>query len=127
MNTEPRCEIKNTLVIEDDEAIRDSLKMVLELEGYTVFTAINGQDGLEKLKTMPKPCIIFLDLMMPIMNGWEFIELIEKDILLATIPVVIVSAFADKNKTSHAKGIVKKPVDINDLLKFVEQYCAKGA
>lgn len=122
---EPNCEIHNTLVIEDDEAIRDSLKLVLELEGYSVFTAANGKEGLELLKTMPRPCIIFLDLMMPIMNGWEFIDAIEKDDILAEIPVIIVSAFVDKGKTTHAKGIVKKPVDINDLLKFVNKYCVK--
>lgn len=122
---EPICNIHNTLVIEDDEAIRDSLKLVLELEGYSVFTAANGKEGLEMLKNIPRPCIIFLDLMMPIMNGWEFIDAIEKDDILAEIPVIIVSAFADKSKTTHAKGIVKKPVDINDLLKFVNKYCVK--
>ena len=116
----------NTLVVEDDEAIRESLKLILEFEGYTVYTASNGKEGLEILKKIPRPCIIFLDLMMPIMNGWDFIEAVEKDVVLATIPVVIVSAFADSGRNLHVKGIVKKPVNIDDLMKFSNQYCLKG-
>lgn len=116
----------NTLVIEDDEAIRESLKLILEFEGYTVYTASNGKEGLEILKKIPRPCIIFLDLMMPIMNGWDFIEAVEKDVVLATIPVVIVSAFTDSGRSPHVKGIVKKPINIDDLMKFSNQYCLKG-
>ncbi|MFP5384896.1 MAG: response regulator [Bacteriovoracia bacterium] len=116
----------NSLVIEDDEAIRESLKLLLEFEGYTVYTASNGKEGLEILKEIPRPCIIFLDLMMPVMNGWDFIETIEKDVVLAKIPVVIVSAFADSGKSLHVKGIVKKPIDINVLMKIANQYCLEG-
>lgn len=116
---------KNTLVIEDDPAIRETLKLVLEMEGYQVFTASNGKEGIELLRDIPKPCIILLDLMMPVMNGWEFVEAIEKDVILATIPVVVVSAFTDRTKTIKATDVIKKPVDLSALLKILQDYCGK--
>ncbi len=68
MSTEvKRC--KDILVVEDDAGIREALRMILELEGYNIREASNGKEGLEVLKSMPRPCLILLDLMMPIMDG----------------------------------------------------------
>lgn len=114
---------KNTLIIEDDQAIRDSLKLALELEGYNVYTASNGQDGINLLKEIPRPCIILLDLMMPVMNGWEFVNVIEDDVALTTIPVVVVSAYSDRAKTIKVDGVIKKPVDLDVLPKTVREFC----
>lgn len=125
-NNETICDtIKNILVIEDDQAIRDSIKMALEFEGYNVFTAANGKEGIEVLQKMPRPCIILLDLMMPIMNGWDFVDTVEKDMVLATIPVVVVSAYSE-GREIKASGIIKKPVDLNALLNLVKKFCVKG-
>lgn len=114
---------KKTLVIEDDKAIRDSLKFVLEFEGYKVFTAANGKEGIDLLLKIPRPCLILLDLMMPVMNGWEFIETMGKNTTLSNIPVIVVSAFTERAKDINAKAIMKKPVDIFELLNIVKEHC----
>lgn len=111
------------LVVEDDAGIRESLRLILEVENYAVTTAADGKEGLQKLATMPKPCLILVDLMMPVMNGWEFVKALEGNMLLASIPVVIVTAYADSAKTIRASGIVKKPVNLDELLSFVRQHC----
>ena len=112
------------LIIEDDEGIRTSLRLALEFEGYTVFTAANGKEGLDVLPTMPRPCLILLDLMMPVMNGWEFIKALEEgDVTLATIPVVIVTAFAEQAQALKSKGVIKKPVDLDVLFQAVKKWC----
>ncbi|MEO5970088.1 MAG: response regulator [Bdellovibrionia bacterium] len=67
-----RC--KSILVVEDEESIRENFQLLLELEGYSVFTASNGKESLRILKTIEKPCLILLDLLMPVMNGMEFLE-----------------------------------------------------
>lgn len=115
---------KDILVVEDDEGIRETLKLALELEGYTVTTAANGQEGLDVLPTMPTPCLILLDLMMPVMNGWAFAEALRADMMLAPIPVVVVTAFAEKAaRVTQARGILKKPIDFDSLLRVVKQFC----
>lgn len=114
---------KNILVVEDNKEIQDSLKVALEVEGYNVFTADNGKEGLDALNKMPTPCMILLDLMMPVMNGWEFVEEISKDIMLSSIPVVVVSAFGDKKGTPKTEGYIQKPVDLDALLNTVSKHC----
>lgn len=115
---------KQILIVEDDEGIREALRLTLELEGYEVITAANGELGLEALSTLQKPCLILLDLMMPVMDGWAFAEALGKNMALAAIPFVIVSAFSGKEKgVAGARGFIKKPVDADVLLKLVGQYC----
>jgi CheY-like chemotaxis protein len=114
---------KIILVVEDDEGIRETLKFALELDGYKVSTAANGQEGIELLQTIPKPGLILLDLMMPVMDGWGFIAALEKDMAFSTIPVVVVSAFADKAKTIRAAEIITKPMNFEHLMEVVKKYC----
>jgi two-component system chemotaxis response regulator CheY len=119
-------EIKNChsiLVIEDDDDIRNVMVEVLEAEGYITESAINGKDALEKLTVISKPCLVLLDMMMPIMNGREFLDTIMKDAYLAPIPVLIVSAVADRTNTEGSVGFLKKPIDIDVVLNVVAQYC----
>jgi CheY-like chemotaxis protein len=117
------CKCKNILIVEDEKSIQEILKDALEMEGYSVFTADNGKEGLAKLPTIPTPCLILLDLMMPVMNGWQFAEAISKDMVLATIPVVLVTAYGERAKLVPSKGIIKKPIDFEFLLKTVEKWC----
>jgi CheY-like chemotaxis protein len=114
---------KTVLIVEDDEGIRETFRFALELENYTVFTAANGQIGFELLATIPKPCVILLDLMMPVMDGWGFVDVIGKDVSFVEIPIVVISAFADKAKTIRAQRVLEKPVDLNTLSQIVNQYC----
>src|SRR4051812_23507934 len=102
---------KNILIVEDDEGIRETLVLALELEGYTVTTAGNGQEGLDVLPHMQTPCLILLDLMMPVMNGWAFAEALRADMVLAAIPVVVVTAFSERAaRVTQARGVLKKPI-----------------
>lgn len=121
----PPLNCNSILVVEDDQSIRETLQFALELEGYKVFGAENGRKALEILPHISKPCLILLDLMMPVMNGWEFSEAVKKDALLADIPVVVVSAFVDKAQTIKSKGIIKKPIDLETLFQTVKQWCGR--
>ncbi|MDO9183622.1 MAG: response regulator [Bacteriovorax sp.] len=114
---------KIILIIEDNIEIQDSIKTALEDEGFKVFTANNGKEGIEALRKIPTPCLILLDLMMPVMNGWEFIEVISNDIMLSTIPVVVVSAFGDKKYTPIKSEYIPKPIDLDSLLSTVHKHC----
>ena len=117
-----RCQ--SILVVEDDEDIRNAIIDLLENEGYIADSAINGKDALEKLRKIKnKPCLVLLDMMMPIMNGRDFLDEVMKDARLAPIPVLIVSAVADKSNTAGSVGFLKKPIDIDVVLKVVSQYC----
>jgi CheY-like chemotaxis protein len=120
---------RNTiLVLEDDREIRESIVDVLEAEGYLVESAANGKEGLARLREIEKPCLILLDLMMPVMSGGEFLALARKDDALATIPVVIVSAWPSEAAqiAGATQGYVKKPIDLETLLATVDRFCSKG-
>jgi CheY-like chemotaxis protein len=106
--------------------IRVILKDALEWEGYSVYTASNGKEGMEILLEMPAPCLILLDLMMPVMSGWEFADALEADRVYADIPVVTLSAFSDPMRTIRVKGSIKKPVDLDLLVALVRQCCGPG-
>jgi CheY-like chemotaxis protein len=116
------------LIIEDDEAIRETLASVLEDEGYQVQCAAHGRAALQQLRSgAPLPCLILLDLMMPIMNGWEFRAEQLHDPALAHIPVIVLSA--DREVGARAsevsvQGYLSKPMDLTVLLDTVSQYCA---
>ncbi|MEO5968411.1 MAG: response regulator [Bdellovibrionia bacterium] len=114
---------RSLLVIEDDETIRELLKTALEFEGHEVFDASNGAEGIRMLSKMPVPCLILLDLMMPVMDGWEFVERLSKDRVYSNIPVIVITAFCDIGRPIRAKEVVKKPIDLDYLFKVVRQYC----
>lgn len=120
--TQENC-CSSVLVVEDDEDIRNSIIDLLESEGFQAQSAANGKEALDLLHHIQKPCLVLLDMMMPIMNGREFLDLVMKDSYLAPIPVVIVSAIADKTNTQGAIGFLKKPIDIDMVMKLVEKFC----
>jgi two-component system chemotaxis response regulator CheY len=111
------------LVVEDDKDIRGAIISLLESEGYNTESAENGKEALEKLSVIPKPCLVLLDMMMPIMNGREFLDTVMKDATLAPLPILVVSAIADRTNTEGSIGFLKKPIDINVVLNVVSQYC----
>jgi CheY-like chemotaxis protein len=114
------------LVVEDDEDIRDAMIGILESKGYTVSAATHGAEALAQLQAGRTPCIILLDLMMPVMDGWTFCAEREKDPALVAIPVVVVSAVSRLDpRTAALRAVdhVAKPVDVSKLLATVERYC----
>jgi len=115
------------LVVEDDPDIRFGLAVLLEDEGYEVLTAANGREALARLHTLSVlPSLILLDLMMPDMDGWEFRAEQRRDAVLATIPVIILSAAGDlaaRTTKLGAVGVMQKPVQVSDLLKAIKRHC----
>lgn len=129
MNTSNGC-VKIVMVVEDDDGIRDSLQDILEFEGYRVATARNGQEAIHVLNEIYRPCLILLDLFMPVMDGWQFLERVklEMDELLTEVPIVITSAAGDRAKEAAKQvcGFIKKPVDLDLLLATVTKYCDRA-
>ena len=113
------------MVVEDDYAIRETLRELLEDEGYRVTPAANGAEALHHLRNDRAPGLILLDLMMPVMNGWEFRDAIRRDPALAEIPVVLLSAddeLAQKAGAMRVQGYLSKPFQLQQLLLTVERY-----
>lgn len=118
---------RSILIIEDEPSIRSTLQELLKLEGYqTVYGAANGQEALELLRRIEHPCLILLDLMMPVMDGFQFLDRRDESDIVASIPIVIMSAAWESAKKAQRRveGIMKKPVDFDRLLETVHKYCA---
>ena len=116
--------IKTILVVEDDSTISSSLKELLEDNGYAVLTAFNGSEALDILKKITAPSLIILDLMMPIMDGFEFRENQLSNPLIKDIPVIIMSAdghIEEKRERARTAYYLKKPLDIFHLLAVIEK------
>ena len=112
------------LVVEDDHDIRVSVRNLLEDEGYRVLTVTDGRAALELLEhTAPSPSLIILDLMLPVMDGWQFAERLRALPRLAGIPIVIMSAYQEPPPPEAVVAFVKKPIDTDMLLHVVDRYC----
>ena len=117
---------RNILLVEDDKAIRDTLSQILEYLGCSVMLASNGLEALEILnKCETPPRVILLDLMMPNMNGWEFMKALDENPNQASTPIVIISAFTPKDPfPDRVVEKIKKPVNLNQLSSIIDKYCA---
>ncbi len=115
------------MVVDDDESIRSILEISLELEGYNVVTATNGKEALKLLVKSENCQLILLDLMMPVMNGWEFVEEIKKLRIYSNIPIILVTASGDSATDINVHKIVCKPIPLIDLLKIIGESIALSA
>jgi two-component system, chemotaxis family, chemotaxis protein CheY len=117
---------RDILVVDDDRDIRETLGEILVHEGYHVEMAENGARALEMIRRGPTPALVLLDLMMPVMSGWEFLELAEHDHQLAEIPVLVVSAMPAPLAPDGTRGGVKaclhKPLKLEELLNLVHRF-----
>jgi CheY-like chemotaxis protein len=124
MNSRYECE--GVLVVDDDADLLEATQAVLEDSGHRVLTAENGKQALSVLRgSAPRPCLILLDLMMPVMDGWRFRDEQEQDIALAPIPVVVVSGALDmlsKAASLRAAEHITKPLSFDRLLQVVRKY-----
>jgi len=116
---------KSVMVVDDDPSVRESMSRLLEAKGYIVLQADNGQTALELLKKEPHfPCLVILDLAMPIMDGRRFLEIRAQDPVLRDIPVVVVSG--NPPLPQPPKGIeayLTKPVNVDRLIDVIEHNC----
>lgn len=116
--------------MDDDHDIRESLIDAFGLLGYTAHGAANGQEAMDRLKSAEPPCLILLDLMMPVMSGQEFREHQMKDPKLAKIPVVVITAdghAGQKAEKMQAAAGLSKPLDFDALCVVAEKYCGQSA
>ncbi|HVL68243.1 MAG TPA: response regulator [Vicinamibacterales bacterium] len=111
------------LVVDDDADTRDVLRELLEGEGYRVATAGNGREALTTLEREPGTCAILLDLMMPVMDGWHFLQVRREDERLSQIPVIIISAYRERAALDGVAGVVGKPIAFDTLLTLLHQQC----
>ena len=114
------------LLVEDDQDLRESLAELLSLRGYATVAVTNGREALEWLRVNASPCLILLDLMLPVMSGWEFRRQQLADAKFSGIPVVIISGIHDAaihSQRLNAIAFLPKPINLQSLYDTLDEYC----
>jgi CheY-like chemotaxis protein len=109
------------LIVDDDELIRDTLRELVEMAGCSALLAANGRDALKVLETQ-RPCLVILDLLMPIMTGMELFEVMQNDPALAMIPIVVSTSAPDRAPAGAT--VLRKPIDIDDVVRWMRRTCS---
>jgi two-component system, chemotaxis family, chemotaxis protein CheY len=112
---------RTVLIVEDDEAVRESLAEVLELEGYQALQAANGKEALSLLRSSPRPDLILLDLVMPVMSGWQVLGRLRGTPALSSIPVLVLSSPYGPPPEGAVGGCIK-PYPLDDLLALIRRH-----
>jgi two-component system response regulator MprA len=113
------------MVVDDDDAIREALEDVLGDEGYDVIAASDGQQALEYLSDERRPSVIFLDLWMPVMDGWKLLETLLADPRFNRIPLVVLTAARDQRaRELQVAEVLTKPVQLDQVLGVLERLTA---
>ena len=116
---------RTVLIVDDDYPLREALRGIMEEEGFRPLVACNGAEALEIIRREGPPFLILLDLMMPVMDGWQFQAALENSPELLKVPVIIISDHVQSRVIAGARGIrffVKKPVAVPELLAYVSRY-----
>ena len=119
----------SVMIVDDDADIRELLKIFLEADGYRVQVAVDGADAFEKLKAGAAPALILLDLMMPRMDGEQFLNLLRSQGFVNT-PVVVMSGHNAAHKKAIEMGAdacLMKPFEFNELLTTVHRFTPAAA
>lgn len=112
------------LVVEDEDQARGFLVEILNLEGFKALGFSNGAEALNYLHTSPAPCLIVLDVLMPVMDGRQFRAAMLQQPRLSKVPVVVLTALeASAARDLSAVRVLRKPVDIEALLHVVRAHC----
>jgi CheY-like chemotaxis protein len=114
------------LIVEDDNDVREMMDLLLTSIGYRTVTAANGAVALDRIR-QDRPCMVLLDLMMPVMTGWEFRERQLADPQLASIPVLCMSAVyqPEEVKTKLQVNCLTKPLDFGRLIDEIASACGR--
>jgi CheY-like chemotaxis protein len=114
---------RSILVVDDDDDVRDSVRLLLEDEGYDVHTAADGREALALLRRIPLPGLALVDLRMPVMDGVELIHAIRRDARLARLPVL---AFSAGSTLAPPPGVplLQKPIGLQRLLDAIRSHTA---
>jgi CheY-like chemotaxis protein len=111
------------LLVEDEEELRDTMREALELNGYAVVAARDGQEALDELDRIEHVCLVLLDLVMPRMNGWDFFAKMRERAALSDVPVIVHSS-APKQAPAGVTRVLAKPLALEKLLGVVHEFCA---
>jgi CheY-like chemotaxis protein len=114
------------LIVEDEEDLREMMREALERKGYSVVTAQEGQDALNKIEGIDQLCLVLLDLLMPGMNGWDFFTKMRERPELAKIPVIVHSS-ASNRAPEGVTRVLQKPILFDRLISVVREYCDSPA
>ena len=116
---------KLVLVVDDDSSVRRSTSRLLKTHGFSVMQAENGQRALDALKQMRSfPCLVVLDMAMPVMDGLGFLKLRAQDPLLRDIPVVVVSGSPQSGEPLDGiSAYLCKPLNVDRLINLIHQHC----
>jgi CheY-like chemotaxis protein len=120
-----RSRSKTVLIVEDDPDIREVLEEMIDAGGHAVVTATNGAEGLAALAQVDPPALVLLDLMMPVMSGFAFLEELARRKDRAGDKVLLISANETVERAAQLPGVVgyvKKPFDLDEVLALVEKY-----
>jgi two-component system, chemotaxis family, chemotaxis protein CheY len=121
---------RSVLVVDDDPDVRASLVDVLASAGFSVASAEHGRAALDLLRAGAPIDLILLDMMMPVMNGWQFCKERASDPALERIPVLVLSAVshvAGAAATVRAAGYLRKPIEVSDLVSMVQEHMGAGS
>ena|SRR5688572_29830325 len=112
------------LVVEDDDDIREMLKYLLTANGYDTMFACNGREALVRMSERT-PCVVLLDMHMPVMNGWEFRACQLGDPTNASVPVIAVTAYYDPRTVEQQLGLkcLHKPLSVDHIIDEVQRAC----
>lgn len=114
---------RSVLIVEDDDAIRWTMLELLRSENIStpVRAVGNGVEALVTLESMSKPCLVLLDLVLPVMTGWEFIEELKKCALVHDCQVVIMTAL--KLDREYEYPVIRKPMNLDFFVDFIRRAC----
>lgn len=117
---------REILVVEDDADLRESLSQALRDHGFSVTAAANGREALDRLGGGLRPSVILLDLMMPVVSGWQLRDALLEDPELAAIPQLIVSAYVDEKERAvlglPPDDCIRKPFQLGVLIETIERH-----
>jgi CheY-like chemotaxis protein len=112
------------IIVEDEEEARTFLAYILELEGFSVAGFANGREALDYLQDSRQPCVIIADILMPVMNGFEFRAALLREPRFAGIPLIVVTALEPSAAAEmSAVRMFRKPIDVEGLLATIREYC----
>ena len=113
---------KLVMVVEDDHLVRDIISEALATEGFEVLSASDGVYALDQLTRFRRPSLALVDLWLPRMDGWNFIKALRADPLLTQIPIIAISGDATVDHVDGVVALVRKPVDLLDLVDKVRHH-----
>ena len=119
--------MSTVLIVDDDADIRTMLGIMLQTRGYESKVTANGRDALAELHGGLRPSLILLDLMMPIMNGWDFLAAVkQEDESIRHIPIVILTGYGSMVGNDPIPGtvaVLHKPLELQELFALLQRYC----